>query len=46
MFIEISFDGVEQLLLCKFIEDVYFNYLMYVIMDCVLFYIGDGLKLV
>lgn len=45
-FFDLSLEGVECWLLVEFIEQVYLNYFMYVIMDCVLLYIGDGLKLV
>ena len=40
---EITYDGVEQLPMRKFTEDVYLNYSMYVSMDRALPYIGDGL---
>lgn len=39
-------DMVECFVLYEFMENVYLNYFMYVIMDCVLLFIGDGLKFV
>lgn len=39
-------DMVECFVLYEFMENVYLNYFMYVIMDRVLLFIGDGLKLV
>lgn len=39
-------DMVECFALYEFMENVYLNYFMYVIMDCVLLFIGDGLKFV
>ncbi|XNM76629.1 hypothetical protein ACLK19_20135 [Escherichia coli] len=37
-------DMAERLALHEFTENAYLNYSMYVIMDCALPFIGDGLK--